>query len=115
MFHLRQLFTIQQWRRTKSEHGSTSEGLALSAIRSGRANYVEIMQSEVGPTSVTIQGGSRQTPMKRTTFGCLMALMMLTCISNTDPDVCQCAMHSSSFAMGANSINCMAFAQLWTL
>ena len=32
-----------------------------------------------GLTSVTMQGGSRQTPMKSTTFGCLMADMMLTC------------------------------------
>ena len=58
------------------------------------------MQGEVGPTSVTIHGGSRHTPMKRTTFGCLMALMMLTCISSTAPDVlCLCAVCSSSFDM----------------
>ena len=36
------------------------------------------------PTSVTIQGGSKHTPMKRTTFGCLMALIIETCISNAD-------------------------------
>ena len=29
-------------------------------------------------TSVTMQGGSKHTPMKSTTFGCLMAAMMLT-------------------------------------
>ena len=29
---------------------------------------------------MTMQGGSKQTPMKSTTFGCLIADMMLTCM-----------------------------------
>lgn len=71
---------------------------------------------ELAVTSVTIQGGSRHTPMKRTTFGCRMALMMLTCISSTDPDVpCLCAMDSSNLDMGANSIHCIAPMQWRTL
>ena len=63
---------------------------------------------KLSPTSVTIQGGSRHTPMKRTTFGCLMALMMLTCINSTDPGVlCLSAIYS-----GGLEIECMATMQI---
>lgn len=37
-------------------------------------------------TSVTMQGGSKHTPMKSTTFGCLMAAMMLTYMPHASID-----------------------------
>jgi hypothetical protein len=44
------------------------------------ARSADDAQQQTGLTSVTMQGGSKQTPMNSTTFGCLIADMMLTCM-----------------------------------
>ncbi len=50
---------------------------------------------------MTMQGGSRQTPMNSTTFGCLIADMMLTCMAQ-----CSEPHHSKSHQpMGAGWVN----------